>query len=329
MSHRLLPFSPARYHGKPTSRPYFEGWYFKQTSASGSLVVIPGVYRGTCNSEDLAFIQLTFGSALKSYFLTYPVSEFSCHPHRFELCIGGNCFTENEMNLSMPEIGLKAFLKYSSHVPLKTTLASPSIMGPFSYLPKMQCNHGVLSLWHSVSGKASLDNDMLAFVDADGYIEKDWGEAFPESWIWMQCGHGGDALMCAIACIPINKIRFTGLICVLKAGGMQYRFATYNGGKIFGIRRGDSGLTVELKRGKYRLCIIASNATFGSLIAPSKLGMNREIQESVNCTYDVSICHDTDTIYSGHFEHGGLEMLNPEMLMNKKKMALSISLING
>ena len=318
MGHRLLPFSPARYHGKPSSRPYFEGWYFKHACPDGVFVAIPGVFRGADLSKDFAFIQLIFGSAPKSYFLSYPISEFSCDARPFELCIGGSCFSEKEMNLSIPEIGLTAELQYNDHISLKTNIVSPSIMGPFSYLPKMQCNHGILSLWHRVSGSVCHEGECLNFDNADGYIEKDWGEEFPESWIWLQCGSGKDALVCAIARIPIKTIRFTGLIAVLNSRGRQLRFATYNGGKVLGISKGEEGLTIELKRGHTRLCVIARNASFGSLMAPSKTGMDREILESDNSVCDVSVCHGTETIYSGHFEHGGLEMLKPEMLLNQK-----------
>lgn len=317
MGHRLLPFSPARYHGKPSSRPYFEGWYFKHTCKNGVFVAIPGLFRGVESNEDIAFIQLIYGSMPKSYFLAFPAAAFSCHPQRFELCIGDNCFSAQEIKLNLPEIGLTAHLRYSSHVPLRTNLLSPSVMGPFSYLPKMQCNHGILSLWHSVTGDVCFEGHTLRFDGADGYIEKDWGEEFPESWIWMQCGSGKDALACAVARIPIKKICFTGLIAVLNAGGEQWRFATYNGSRILGISSGDGRLTVEIKKGKLRLCVIARSNSFGSLMVPSKEGMIRKIQESVSCVYDVSVCKGTQTIYSAHFDNGGLEMLNEKLLLKR------------
>lgn len=182
----------------------------------------------------------------------------------------------------------------------------------------MQCNHGVLSLWHSVSGEVCCNEETLIFHDADGYIEKDWGEAFPENWIWMQCGSDSEALMCTVASIPMKAIRFTGLIAVLCTRERQYRFATYNGGHVLGFIKRDDSLTVELARGNYRLCVIARNTRFGTLKAPTKEGMNREIQESVNCVYDVSLCHGTQTIYSGQFDNGGLEMLAPNLLLKNK-----------
>lgn len=318
MGHRLLPLSPARYHGKPSSRPYFEGWYFKQVSEEFAFVAIPGVFHASDPSEDIAFIQLIYGSPLKSDYLTYPISEFDCHPKRFELCIGGSTFSEKEMQLDVPQIGIKAKLQYSHHIPLKMNIVSPTIMGPFSYLPKMQCNHGILSLWHRVCGEVQSQDQKIVFDNADGYIEKDWGEAFPESWVWMQCGSNREALMCAIARIPMIGCHFTGLIGVLNTGDKQYRFATYNGGRILEISRREGSLTLELKRGRMKLCIIAQNTRFGTLKAPSKTGMDREIQESVDCVYDISLCHDVRTVYSGHFEHGGLEMLKPELLLKKK-----------
>jgi hypothetical protein len=182
----------------------------------------------------------------------------------------------------------------------------------------MQCNHGVLSLWHSVQGEVCCNGKKLSFDNADGYIEKDWGEEFPESWIWMQCGSDGEALMCAVASIPMKAFHFTGLIAVLCTKERQYRFATYNGGRVMSVNKQEDSLTVELARGSYRLCIIARNAHFGTLKAPTKTGMNREIQESVNCIYDVSLCRGTQTVYSRHFEQGGLEMLEPDILMRKK-----------
>ena len=233
--------------------------------------------------------------------------------------IGENYFSMNEVNFNIPEIGLGAKLKYEGHITLRRSPLCPSVMGPFAYLPGMQCNHGVLSLWHSTYGEVNCEGERFVFDNADGYIEKDWGEAFPESWIWMQCGDANAALMCAVASIPLGRVAFTGLICVLWANGRQYRFATYNGGRVLGINQSDGVLTVELGRGGYRLCIIARNTQFGSLKAPTRQGMIREIQESVSATFDVSLCKGTHSLYTGRFKNGGLEMLNAPALLERKQ----------
>ena len=228
----LKIFNDARYHGGGRRRPFFEGWYFKQAGAGGSFAAIPGVYLGADDKDDHAFIQILFSSPPESRFIRFPIGAFACAPHGFEVIIGDNIFTLEGCRLSLPDIGLAASLEYACHVPLKTNLFSPTIMGPFAYVPGMQCRHGVLSLWHKTSGCVQYGGRRYLFDGADGYIEKDWGGAFPDSWVWMQCGDNNMTLMCAIASIPLKLMRFIGVIGVLRDGDRQYCFATYNGARV-------------------------------------------------------------------------------------------------
>lgn len=315
MSHRLLPFSPERYHGTEKSRPYFEGWYFKQASPQGAFAVIPGLFRGANPSEDFAFIQVIFSSPSKSYFVRYPEETFSCDTHVFELRIAESYFSLDALRLDMKEIGLKASLDYSGHIPLKKSMLCPSVMGPFAYLPGMQCNHGVLSLHHSVSGEVLCEERILRFDGADGYIEKDWGCAFPENWVWMQCGNAEASLMMAVASIPLGIVHFSGLICVLRIQEKQYRFATYNGARMLGLYEKSGLVTAEVGRGRHRLRVTARSEQFGSLKAPVKTGMDRVIRESIDTVCDITLYRDEQMLYSGHFEHGGLEMHGTEKLI--------------
>ncbi|MGI5850039.1 MAG: tocopherol cyclase family protein, partial [Christensenellales bacterium] len=310
MGHRLLPRHPALYHGKETSRPYFEGWYFKQVSKSASFSVIPGVFRGDSREEDIAFIQVIFGNPVESYFIRYPYSKFQYEKNIFAIWIGDSFFSMEKVILNITDIGLEGELIFSLPITLKTSVFSPTIMGPFSYLPVMQCNHGVMSLRHNVSGLISFNGNQLLFDKADGYIEKDWGEAFPESWIWMQCSNKETAMMCAIASIPYSIFRFTGLICVLLADGVQYRFATYNGAKILSVSTSEHKVDVLIKRRHYRLEISTCNDIFGNLMAPSKTGMDRVITESICAKYHVSLFYKKNTVFNQSYENGGLEMLN-------------------
>jgi tocopherol cyclase len=320
MSHRLLPRKPERYHGKENSRPYFEGWYFKQASDKGTVSVIVGVFRTQKKSDETAFIQLLLASG-KSYYFEYPFEAFSAKTDTFEVKVGANKFSMERIVLDIDQDGVRveAQSTFSDIVPLETNVVSPSIMGPFSYLPKMQCNHGVLSLTHRANGTMKIDSEQYLFVDAHGYIEKDWGEAFPSRWVWMQCNDEKVSLMCSIATIPYGAINFTGLICVLLVDGRQYRFATYNGARVVDIRRQGGELTVKLRRGKYKLQIKASSTVFGKLIAPTTTGMNRKIEETVDAAYHIVLTSGGKEVYSGTFGNGGLEMLDPELLIGTKK----------
>lgn len=191
MTHKLLPNSPELFHGTEKSRPYFEGWYFKHVSEETgfSLAVIPGVSRGA-DGDDHCFIQILNNG--RSHYIKYPIDDFKVKRDKFEVGIKGNFFSLEKMILDInePSISIKASFEYKNHVPLETNRMSPSIMGPFSYLPRMQCNHGVLSLCHDVGGYVVIDGEEQNISGIAGYIEKDWGEAFPGSWLWLQCnGH--------------------------------------------------------------------------------------------------------------------------------------------
>ncbi len=319
MGHRLLPRSPALYHGKESSRPYFEGWFFKQSLDGQSCAVIPGVFRGKSSGGDIAFIQVLLSNPVQSFFVRCPFDAFSFEQKRFGIRIAGNYFSLEGVSLNIRDIGLKGELQFTGISPLKTTLLSPSIMGPFSYIPFMQCSHGVLSLGHGVSGYISLGGRRLVFDNADGYIEKDWGGAFPNSWIWMQCGDKQSALMCSIAHIPYGAIKFTGLICVLRTNEKQYRFATYNGAKLDLVNIGKESVEVRLRRKDLTLQIAAANSEFGSLKAPTQSGMDRVISESLSARYQVKLYKECNEIFSGSYENGGLEISDAkELVMNDR-----------
>ena len=307
---RLNPFDDARQHAS-RRRPFFEGWYFKHAGESCAFAAIPGIYRGQDKSQDHAFVQILFSSPPENRFVPYPVEAFLCEEQGFEVRIGPNIFSLEGIRLSIPEIGLEAALTYDHHVLLQTSLFSPTIMGPFAYLPGMQCRHGVLSLWHGVNGEVCYQQRRLAFSGADGYIEKDWGGVFPESWVWMQCGNHDVTLMCAVATIPLKPIHFTGVICVLRIGTKQFRFATYNGVHISRLDLKADAVRVEMERKGQRLSIEACNNEFGFLQAPSRTGMDRRISESVSARFRVEMLDHGETLLCGEYT-GGLEMLEAQ-----------------
>lgn len=307
---RLNPFDDARQHTS-RRRPFFEGWYFKHAGESGAFAAIPGIYRGKDKSQDHAFVQILFSSPPVSRFVRYPAEAFSCTEHGFEVRVGPNVFSMDGIRLSIPDIGLEAALTYDRHVPLKTSIISPTIMGPFAYLPGMQCRHGVLSLWHSVDGEVRFSDRRLTFNGDDGYIEKDWGGVFPDSWVWMQCGNRDVTLMCAVATIPLKLIRFTGVICVLRIGDRQYRFATYNGANVVRFSRNDGAAVVELQRKGHRLLIEAHDTEFGHLQAPTQTGMDRQISESISARFNIEMQYKGNTLLHGEYI-GGLEMLESD-----------------
>ena len=77
-------------------------------------------------------------------------------------------------------------LKYLNNKNINTNFLKPNIMGPFSYIPFMECNHAILSMENTVEGVININNDKINFHNNIGYIEKDWGYSFPKNYIWCQ-----------------------------------------------------------------------------------------------------------------------------------------------
>ena len=152
-------------------------------------------------------------------------------------------------------------------------------MGPFKYIPFMQCRHSVYSMRHQVSGNLTINNQHINFQSGIGYMEGDCGTSFPSRYIWTQCFFGNGSLMLSAADIPILGLNFTGIIGIIYLNGKEYRIATYLGAKICEI---DSS-SITVVQGSYKLNakLIKNNAH--SLAAPDNGKMNRIIHESASC----------------------------------------------
>ena len=103
------------------------------------------------------------------------------------LKIDKNRFTTHSVDLDLPNI--KGSLKFENVTPWSSSLFSPGIMGPFSFVPFMECYHGILSMDHSITGELSIKDKNIDFTSGRGYTEKDWGHSFPIGYVWMQSNH--------------------------------------------------------------------------------------------------------------------------------------------
>lgn len=155
-----------------------------------------------------------------------------------------------------------------------------NIMGPFRFLPFMQCRHSIVSMSHQINGKLSINGKKYCFHDGMGYIEGDAGYSFPGEYAWTQCHHEEINLMLAIADIPIMGFHFIGVIGVIHIYGHEYRLATYLGARAIHIK--DS--TIVVKQGRYRFMATLIEGNEQKLSAPKKGMMERTIHESARCT---------------------------------------------
>lgn len=292
-------------------KDYFEGWYFKITNNKTSISFIPGI---SINKEKkCAFIQVITNK--DSYYFEYDIDEFKYGFDPFYVMIGDNFFSKDGIYICIKDKRKKDLItgaiEYSDSENINTNFLNPNIMGIFSYVPFMECNHAILCMNNKVNGFINIKNKKIMFDDGSGYIEKDWGTSFPKSYIWCQgnCFRKNKAsFMLSIASVPFKIFSFTGVICSLIVDDKEYRFATYNNTKIIKYEVGES-IDIILKRGKYFLYISSDCLNGHELLAPSKGRMDRDIIESISALVTVTLKKHDKVIFSDTSTNCGLEIV--------------------
>lgn len=314
----LKTWRPIRFQGGSKKSNYFEGWYFKLVSQDGKHIwsTIPGISI-IAGGKSHAFIQLIDGKTAETWYSTFPISDFRYSQKTFRVEIDRNVFSYQGLKLDINDrqnnLIVRGQISFSDTHPMKTTLLNPGIMGWYSFMPFMECYHGLVSMNHSLEGTLVINGAKQEFSGGKGYAEKDWGRSMPESWIWMQSNHfqnDGVSFMLSIAKIPWLGSSFTGFLCVLLLDGRIHRFATYTGAKLVKINLDHEHLTAEIRDKKMNLQITARHAQRGMLAAPLHGAMDRRIAESVDAIIHLKVTNTrSQTVFSGRGIHAGLELV--------------------
>ncbi len=306
--------TPGVYHGFDKKPPFFEGWYYKLVSADEShkVAIIPGVILG---QDAHSFVQVLDGVDGTTAYLKFPFQDFRADHRRFALEIGENRFNDSRLYLALDDAQcqLAGDIHLGALNPWPVTWLSPGIMGWYAWVPRMECYHGVLSFSHSLQGTLTLNGKVMDFSGGRGYIEKDWGQAFPSAWVWCQSNHfpGMDACITAsVAIIPWTGHAFRGFIVGLWLDGKLHRFATYSRAHIESLQIFDDHVDWVLKNRQQRLFLKACRVQGGLLRGPTRLDMGQRVLETLNATVEVRLeTLEGALIFEGVGAHTGLEVM--------------------
>jgi hypothetical protein len=326
-------YRPESFHGFGRRGPYFEGWYFKFVDRTGSvrLAVIPGVFISADGMDSHAFIQTLEGSTGRTAYHRFSANEFRIHPTEFLLEIGRNrfCLDEVALDIGGPE-GIHGVLRMDGVQGWPVRPLSPGIMGWYGLVPFMEAYHGVLSFDHAIRGSVVVNGAQVDFQGGRGYIEKDWGQAFPRAWIWMQSNHfatPGVCLTASVAHIPWLGRAFRGFIVGLWLQSELLTFATYSGAQIERLVVNHNRVEWIMRgRADYggrrqTLCLAIRAEREGDdedlLHAPYRTAMLQRVMESLTATVHVRLSDESGRIlFDESGRYAGLELGGnlPELL---------------
>jgi tocopherol cyclase len=321
MSNRIYKlYHPEIFQGHISKKKYFEGWYYKLVSADErhAIAVIPGIAIYD-DADRHAFVQLINGVEQTTQYHRFPLESFSADEKELKINIGNNHFSKTMVALNLPELTGEIYI--SDTTPLLSSILSPGIMGWYSFMPSMQCYHGVVSLHHKLHGRTTGILGDIDWGNGIGYIEKDWGTSFPKCWIWMHTNHFNvqtpASLMASVAHIPWMGRYFPGFIVVLLADGVEYRFATYNGAKMKCSVLEDR-VTMEFKRRDLHLSLQAFRGPTAVLRSPISGQMTGKVNESLQARIEVTLMQSGKTIWASTGTTAGLEVAGDTSILESE-----------
>ena len=282
-------------------KDYFDGYYFKAQSQEKTLAVIAAYH--ISNGKASCSVQLISDSGVWS--AVYPGEKFHKARSGIGMRLCGSVFTEKGLRLDIDTEGLRVTggLKFGSLSPIRY-----DIMGPFRFVPFMECRHTVVSMRHRVDGCIVINGEEYRFSDAVGYIEGDRGTSFPKVYSWTQCNFENGSLMLSVADIPIGSLHFTGLIGVIMRGENEKRIATYLGARAVKIKSGE----LVVKQGKTVFTAKLIEKRGRPLAAPVSGSMIRTIHESACCRAEYRLTENGIETFALDTDRASFEYEFPE-----------------
>lgn len=308
-------FRPQAFQGSLSRRNYFEGWYFKHVSADREYVwsFIPGISLSPKGRH--AFIQVLNGRTGETHVYEYGLERFSASERDLNVHIGKSVFTSEGITLELQNNSRKisGAISYASQEKYPSSLLNPGIMGWYSFVPFMECKHGVVSMQHTLNGGLHIGDNYVDFDGGTGYIEKDWGSSFPESWVWLHCNtfdNTHSSFTFSVAKIPWLGKYFIGFISFLKIDGKFINFSTWSKARIEKLDYHEPKLKIRIANKKYILEVEAINNQAGELQAPVLGSMTRIIKETVDANLELKLSdHSGNVLFQDRGERAGMELI--------------------
>lgn len=279
---------------------YFCGWYFKCQSNIQTLAIIPSIHKS--RGQKSCSIQMITDE--NAWTARLPYCEFHRNRQNFHIRAGENYFGKNGIRLQLhtADCSAEGFVRFGDFSPIRY-----DIMGPFCFVPFMECRHSVVSMRHTVDGRLTVNGKDYLFQNGIGYIEGDRGYSFPKEYAWTQCSFKGGSLMLSVADIPLGPFNFTGIIAVVLWQGREYRLATYLGAKALRIKDGE----LLIRQGRMVLAAKLIEKRAHRLLAPLHGTMSRAIHESASCRAYYRFMVDGHTLFSFGTQRASFEYEYP------------------
>ncbi|MGB9666129.1 MAG: tocopherol cyclase family protein [Candidatus Cryosericum sp.] len=311
---------PEMFHGRSWRPSGFDGWYFKMVDPTERHVwaVIPGIWMDRDPSLQYCFIQFLDGTTGRTSMHRYPVQQFWASRDRFDIVVGTSRFSLTSMHLDIDDAGVRLAgdVQFTQPIGWPVHPWAPGAMGPLGLLPFLEGYHAITSIDPRISGSLALDGQEIDFTGGRGYMERDWGSAFPRAWVWMQSNHFDEdhvSLTVSIADIPLLGTVLRGFIVGFLYNGRLLQWTTWNGSRLAHFVRDDEHAEFTVVNGKQVLEVWAGGRHgMGQVYAPRAGSMAKMLVEELHAVVQVRLLerHASGDIllFEGRGRNCGLEI---------------------
>lgn len=156
-------------------------------------------------------------------------------------------------------------------------------MGPFQFFHTiMPCNHGLLAMRGKAKVKVSSDLIQGSY-EAQLYVEKDWGDTFPDRYIWIHADFPKEnvALFFSVATVMVGKLKFPGFIANILIDDEHYTFATWNLAQLK-VTGSPTDIRIDLANKDMKVTLHAHPQHMVNLHSPIDGIMNSSIREALS-----------------------------------------------
>ncbi len=290
-----------QFKGFGNRRAYFEVWYLKFIlDSQTTLSLIPSLHRREEVIHGHLQIVLSQGDDVMTRSFTYPAADLSMgSPFHFKL--GCNDFTSRQ--ITVDESGFRLLAHIDSVRPYPG-----NIMGPFRFFhPIMPCNHGLLV----TGGNAAIDiqsTKLTGSFTARLYVEKDWGDTFPERYIWAHAEFPDEdcSLFFSAAAVAVGNVKFPGFIANIVLDGRDHTFATWNLSALK-ITGNSQDIQIAMSNQKMKVILRTKPRHTVSLQSPDNGLMESAILEALSAPLSLILEDESGRIRKFHTNRASVE----------------------
>lgn len=229
--------------------PWFEGWYYRinDKNSNRSIAIIATSYLDPQETFSVTKPMKGYIAVLVSHGPQMPLQVYEYFPQQTFLYMNNKLLSHSskygekpsftwvaekygsisatEVDLSLPDITVKA--KFKDRIPWSASFSDWGPGGISTYINPVPLKWFVYSLGSQATYELrSAQGSIIQQGEGYAHQEKNWGDSFPNRWIWMQGIHADNQAQLALAggVVRVAGIDIEKWVVAYKAPGLDIRF---------------------------------------------------------------------------------------------------------